>query len=387
MPLIYNGVEVPETSGEFVYNGITIEELIYNGITVYSISAIPLSYFIDYTGWDTTTNIDNTRSIVNVGSSGTNLSLQSGSGISTMVDQYVPFDDIVLTSDFTVSYISKFSDSTTYEAVVANDTLADLLVILNPTTLAVRFGNGGYKQFTINQTLIVGNIYSFDWVRVDGNIEIYIDNVLDTTITYSSTAIATFNALHRWAGYYNDTISKDIYIFNRGLSQEELTKKRLYPEDFFFDVKNNVITDCVLNMPLNETYNTCRDYVSGLDYTISNYLDSVRDDAQNIPYGLQNGKLVRDTNGIISAKSDYLEGDGISTSTIPASARNTDIDLIVYPTALTGNVLSGGVILSASGLTLNQDNIITLSNQSITDAIVFGDGFTGTIKEYKETEL
>lgn len=127
--------------------------------------------------------------------------------------------------------------------------------------------------------------------------------------------------------------------------------------------------------------------ISGI-HEITNKTNDSRDLALNIEEGINNALLLRDGNGVILGLSDYFECDGISTATITAQGtRIVDITLTVYPTTDTGNVLSGGITLLANGLTLNQDNIITLSNQTISTDVIFGDGFKGTIKAYKEELL
>ena len=56
-----------------------------------------------------------------------------------------------------------------------------------------------------------------------------------------------------------------------------------------------------------ETASTVRNYKTGIDYTITNYTSSVRNNAKNLQYGLQTCKFVRDSLGVIQSASDYLE--------------------------------------------------------------------------------
>ena len=119
-------------------------------------------------------------------------------------------------------------------------------------------------------------------------------------------------------------------------------------------------------------------------YPITNYTTSVRNNAKNLQYGLQTCKIVRDSLGVIQSASDYLECDGIGYATIPSHTNKVNIKMTVNPTSLSGNLLSGGVTKTLTGLTLNADNDVVVSNVTPTGAITLASGFSGTIKSYKE---
>lgn len=126
--------------------------------------------------------------------------------------------------------------------------------------------------------------------------------------------------------------------------------------------------------------------LSGI-YPIINSTTDTKDLAKQLQYGLQDCKLVTDSLGVISSKSDYFEGNGISKAIIPANSRTVDINLIVNPTSLGGDILSGGASLDTTGLILDTDNEIELLSQTITSDITLADGFDGTIKAYMEEEV
>ena len=119
-------------------------------------------------------------------------------------------------------------------------------------------------------------------------------------------------------------------------------------------------------------------------YPITNYTSSVRDNAKNLRYGLQTCKFVRDSLGVVQSASDYLECNGIGYAIIPSHANKVNIKMTVNPTSLSGNLLSGGVTKTLTGLTLNVDNNVVISNVTPTGTITLASGFSGTIKSYKE---
>ena len=123
--------------------------------------------------------------------------------------------------------------------------------------------------------------------------------------------------------------------------------------------------------------------LSGI-YTVANYTSSVRDNAKNLQYGLQTCKFVRDSLGVIQSASNYLECNGTGYATIPSHTNKVNIKMTVSPTSLSGNLLSGGVTKTLTGLTLNVDNDVVVSNVIPTGAITLASGFSGTIKSYKE---
>ena len=119
-------------------------------------------------------------------------------------------------------------------------------------------------------------------------------------------------------------------------------------------------------------------------YPITNYTSSVRGNAKNLQYGLQTCKFVRDSLGVIQSASNYLECNGTGYATIPSHTDTVNIKMTVNPTSLSGNLLSGGVTKTLTGLTLNVDNDVVISNVTPIGAITLASGFSGTIKTYTE---
>ena len=100
--------------------------------------------------------------------------------------------------------------------------------------------------------------------------------------------------------------------------------------------------------------------------------------------GLQTCKFVRDSLGVIQSASDYLVCDRVGYAIIPSHTDTVNIKMTVSPTSLSGNLLSGGVTKTLTGLTLNVDNNVVVSNVTPTGAITLANGFSGTIKTYTE---
>ena len=119
-------------------------------------------------------------------------------------------------------------------------------------------------------------------------------------------------------------------------------------------------------------------------YPITNYLATCRTNAQRLSYGLQTSGFKRASNGLILGKSNFLECDEVGIATRIGHSETVKIKTTVNPSLLSGTVLSGGISLSTTGMIINRDNIITLENQNPTTVVTFGNGFSGTIKEYKE---
>ena len=165
------------------------------------------------------------------------------------------------------------------------------------------------------------------------------------------------------------------------------TDTKTIPSEYSFTFIAQSTTSYVYLRNLNPS-TTVYDYVyvdrvTGV-YPITNYTSSVRDNAKNLQYGLQTCKFVRDSLGVIQSASDYLECSGTGYATIPSHTDTVNIKMTVNPTSLSGNLLSGGVTKTLTGLTLNADNDVVVSNVTPTGAITLASGFSGTIKSYKE---
>lgn len=129
--------------------------------------------------------------------------------------------------------------------------------------------------------------------------------------------------------YYFNGIVKDVYAFNRVLTQTEIEKYTNQPNQFFMDSLED--SSCILAMPICEKNNLVRNYKNNTDYPITNYLATCRTNAQRLSYGLQTSGFKRDSNGLILSKSNFLEADGVgygNTGWIPDTGQEFTIEWI-----------------------------------------------------------
>ena len=154
-------------------------------------------------------------------------------------------------------------------------------------------------------------------------------------------------------------VHKDYYLFTRLLTTTEKDSYTSTPEAFYAMAQAD--DTCVLNMPMCETSSTVRNYKTGIDYPITNYTSSVRDNAKNLQYGLQTCKFVRNSLGVIQSTSNYLECDGvgyIKTQWVPNGTDVFTLETVITP-ALVSKLQAHGNY----GTSINEIQIgVTASN-------------------------
>ena len=334
--------------------------------------------------WSTNTT-SGLRYLKDVGSTPTyNASMYFGRGAYfNGVDQYYTLgspSNYNLTNTFTISFTAVGIGS-----VIGIESLFKIEMVLATRILILKQGYWGTGFAVTTDTTIMSNyLYTYDGytetLRKNG---VIIYSTVGHVFTFNMSTIA-FGLGKVGIGsnsYFKGTF-KDVYLFNRVLTQSEITQAYEQPELFYAMAQAD--GNCVLNMPMCETSSTARNYKAGIDYPITNYTSSVRDNAKNLQYGLQTCKFVRDSLGVIQSSSEYLECNGTGYATIPSHADTVNIKMTVNPTSLGGNLLSGGVTKTLTGLTLNVDNDVVISNVTPTGAITLASGFSGTIKTYTE---
>lgn len=122
-------------------------------------------------------------------------------------------------------------------------------------------------------------------------------------------------------------------------------------------------------------------------YPITNYSATQRTNFTQVNKGLQDLTRSFDSNGFFVDNVSYLNCNGNGKATIVEPSRTSNITIKTNPTTLSGNILSGGVVKTTTGLTSGVDNDIVLSNQVISSNIDIGVGYTGKISVYKEDKL
>lgn len=143
----------------------------------------------------------------------------------------------------------------------------------------------------------------------------------------------TLGSTERYTPSYFDGTLKDLFIFNRTLTQTENAKYSANPNGFF----NDALVDdtCVLNMPLAEHSTDCYDYANDTWHTIANYTDSCRDEAKQLPYGSQNANYKINGLGMRTEESPYLECSELfdnygDTGWIPSADEDWSIEVVYF---------------------------------------------------------
>ena len=290
----------------------------------------------------------------------------------------------------TVLARATFVSPTVNRCIIGCNDAINRLYIAVSNTGNYFIGIGSAYSSSIPANLIIGKEYLFR-LNYDGlgNATFYVDDVLilsiSATVTGATTVGIGIGGRGAETNFYYIGVVKDCFIFNRALTQDEIIQAYEQPESFYDMAQDD--SACVLNMPLCEISSTSRNYKTGTDYAVANYTSSVRDNAKNLQYGLQTCKFVRNSLGVIQSSSDYLECDKVGTAVIPNHTEKVNIKMTVNPTNLTGFALSGGIIKSLDGLTLNVDNDIVINGVYITEPIIMANGLSGIIKNYTEESI
>lgn len=178
------------------------------------------------------------------------------------------------------------------------------------------FGQGcWFNGIDMQITIPVNATIQTEIKRVDGVAEIN-----------TNTQVLTNYNVYNGSGA---KVYKDLYMFNRQLTQAEIDKYNNQPNQFFMDSLED--SSCILAMPMCEKNNLVRNYKNNTDYPITNYLTTCRTNAQRLPYGLQTSGFKRDINGLILSKSNFLEADGVgysNTGWIIDTANNFSIECV-----------------------------------------------------------
>ena len=327
-------------------------------------STVAYNPLINY-DWSTTTT-SGLRYLKDVGSTPTyNASMYFGRGAYfNGVDQGITSIPLTLGSKSTIAVRKN-----------ANSTLnSDYLLYF--TGLDLRF-TGGKILYYSNASYVVLTPAIISNIIIDIDFDLMLITIYEDTINIGEIAIITGTVPTdvsigvRGTDYGVGTL-KDLFIFNRKLTQVEHTEYSINPELFY--VMAQADSTCVLNMPMCETSSTARNYKTGTDYTITNYTSSVRDNAKNLQYGLQTCKFVRDSLGVIQSASDYLECAGagyVNTGWIPKSDEdwtleiikvidNTNITTAIGTGVRNTTIQNSNVMLYASGYLYTQIHVGSL---------------------------
>ena len=201
------------------------------------------------------------------------------------------------------------------------------------TTSGLRYLNDVGSTPTYNASMYFGRGAYLN--GVDQTITVPINTTIQTALKRVN-GVVTINETSQTLTNYVISglgVHKDYYLFTRLLTTAEKDSYTNTPELFYAMAQAD--STCVLNMPMCETSSTARNYKTGIDYAITNYTTSVRDNAKNLQYGLQTCKFVRDGLGVIQTASDYLECDGVGyadTGWVPSVDEDFTLELVFSKT-------------------------------------------------------
>lgn len=240
----------------------------------------------------------NKRYLKDVGSTPTyNASMYFGRGAYfNGVDQSIEHDAISSSDSVAYSFCGKQTFTSNRYNLWTTGYGISYYLVLNTEYKNISYAFNSNYNYVLNLTKNSIKLYENGLLVI---------NITTTDILYGSSKTIG----RRGSSYYGASYLKDFYIFDRNLTEIEITQAYEQPELFYAMAQAD--SACVLNMPMCETSSTARNYKTGIDYPISNYTTSVRDNAKNLQYGLQTCKFVRDSLGVIQSASDYLEADGV----------------------------------------------------------------------------
>ena len=223
-----------------------------------------------------------------------NAEMNSGKGVLfNGVDQNIALNSLGIQQTDTCTYCVRVENATTGNAISEDGFYA----LFSASNTRISF-------YVYNGTVIDQQVYTFPkpksrydvvFVINVNSIIAYVDNsevINYQGNVYFNTSYKLKIASRRDNTQYFDGTLKDLYVFNDTLSQQEITKYSTQPNEFFQDVQDGVIDNCLLNMPLDGTDATVHDYVNNTDYQIQNYTTSCRDTTSTLSYGSQESKFL-----------------------------------------------------------------------------------------------
>ena len=354
--------------------------------------------YINYT-WSQTLIVGGNQQIKDSGTAGHNLQQFFGQGCwFNGVDQYIsipaPTTGTRLTNSSDFSYILNIDSLYGTRGKVFMPYFNNIAVERNAAgMLSVLLDDSiGRKEVAIVTATTSSIKQHLVVTRLSDYLYIYVNGVLFNTISILNPIVGLrttyIGGTSPYSQYSKGTI-KDVYIFSRTLTQSEITQSYEQPELFYAMAQAD--DTCVLNMPMCETSSTVRDYKTGIDYPITNYTSSVRDNARRLPYGLQTSGFKRDSNGLILSKSNFLEADGVGygdTGWIPDISKPTTIECILDKKSINDFQLNGTEYLRigvASGNALyfrcgdKQPSVLNTAVDSVYYVVVALDGSIVTL--------
>ena len=250
--------------------------------------------------------------------------MKSGQGVKFAVDQSIPIDDIL------PSLIKSISGTVDGDIIRILGRADYGSYLMFSSTQSIIQLSGGVINFTYRRPL--NERFAFTILINNTTVSLYVDNVFIEIADIVGTITNTYpiTSIGRLASTFANATLKDLYIFNDTLTATEISKYSTNPNGFYQDVKDGVIDNCVLNMPLDGTDATVHDYVNNTDYTIANYTVGCRNTTSNLNYGTQELNFLRD--GLWRGDlSSYLECNGsgyVDTGWVPDSTIDFTVEIV-----------------------------------------------------------
>lgn len=251
--------------------------------------------------------------------------------------------------------------------------------------LTLQFQNSAeYKDISTTYVIKKTNGIMKGYVNGALNCEFDASSIAGTLI--SSIVLGNTSAYNAYLDGQMDFIA----YFNLALSDVQIEQSHLNPNQFYDDCVNpngELYASTLFATDFSGFIGNIRDDRNLVEYPITNYSPTQRTNFTAQQSGLN--RVFRDVNGLgfYDGLRSVPKGDGSGYGVIVNEPRTSNVTLKVVPNTLSGNILSGGVVLDTAGLTAGVENDITLPSQTINADIKLFDGFDGEIITYEEELL
>jgi len=334
--------------------------LYVNGVAITSINGIGLTSvtFVDATGstvvwttpatynplvnyeWSDTFAQNGVMQLTNIGTSGINATMKSGSGVLFNGDN----------QDITTNYAHQYDKgniSFTFKLDTVNadqnflgaydSNVHNLYMgMADSGEFSVGIGDKTWNQFHFF-TPLADTLYNISLNFGSGSFTLTVNNTDTYNGTYSNDTISSvemlIGSLAGFSGLKLNGTMKDIYIFSDNLTPSEIAKYSNDPNGFFENVRSGIIDNCTLNMPLDGSDATVHDYQNNVDYTIANYTAGVRGFYQTeLDYGTQEFNFIKDGlwRGALSSYLECQDRGAIDTGVVINDGVAKQIEMVIY---------------------------------------------------------
>ena len=281
--------------------------------------------------------------------------MKSGQGVKfNGVDQNIIIDNFAVAKSSLFTLTSGIVNTFIFNAWISRNTIGENLYLSYYDDGAI------YKTYSCAST--ANKMYFY--IELNGlELKIYGDGVLCDTLTLIApyhTSIS-YQVGSRGGAAFKAGITKDVYAFTDTLTTTEISKYSTNPNGFYQDVKDGVIDNCVLNMPLNGSDKYVKDD--------ANYSETPKhNDDCSSTVGWVDGFATGVTRATVDGalKITYGTGGWVSTSKPIDIPVLTGEDVLVTFTIVDSNMTLFGLSLSDehTGLGANSTSVLSISDIS-----------------------